>query len=398
MITKLAYLQCPTGIAGDMCLGALVDVGVPLEYLIKRLESLDIQEEYSLRSEKVYRQNQVATKVDVDLTNHPHPHHRHLPFIQNLINNANFPPQVTTWSLAVFEQLAIAESRVHGIAPEQVYFHEVGATDAIIDIVGTCLGLDYLGIKQLYCSPLPSGGGTVKTAHGNLSVPVPAVLQLWQTRQVPIYSNGLDQELVTPTGAAIVTTLAQEFGNPPEMQLEKIGFGAGSQDFAQPNILRLWLGTKKESDLILEKIAVLETQIDDLNPQVLGYVFEKLIAIGAKDVFTQPIGMKKSRPGILLTVICSLEKINLCEDIIFQETTTLGIRRKIETRSILPRKIIKVTTKYGEVRVKIATKDQQIVNLKPEYEDCATLARKHNLPWQLIYQATLNTWSLMNDN
>jgi uncharacterized protein (TIGR00299 family) protein len=389
---KLVYLQCPTGIAGDMCLGALVDVGVPLEYLIECLQGLGLQEEYFLRREQVHRQGQVATKVHLDLRAHPHHHHRHLPLIQDLINNAHLPPQATTWSLAVFEQLAIAEGKVHGIAPEKVHFHEVGATDAIIDIVGTCLGLDYLGIEELYCSALPTGGGTVKTAHGSLSVPVPAVLQLWQTRHVPIYSNGIERELVTPTGAAIVTTLAQEFGHPPEMQLEKIGFGAGSKDLSQANILRLWLGTKKERDLTLEKIAVLETQIDDLNPQIFGYLFERLLAIGAKDVFTQPIGMKKSRPGILLTVICPLEKINLCEDIIFRETTTLGIRRKIETRSILPRKIIKINTKYGEVRVKIATKNDEIVNVKPEYEDCATLAKRHNLPWQLIHQTALNIY------
>lgn len=393
---KIVYLQCPTGIAGDMCLGALVDVGVSLEYLIESLHGLGIQEEYFLRTEKVHRQGQIATKFYVDLIHHHHHYHRHLPDIQELITNANLPPQVTKWSLAIFEKLAIAESEVHGILPEKVHFHEVGATDAIIDIVGTCLGLDYLGVDELYCSPLPTGGGTVKAAHGILSVPVPAVLGLLQTRHVTIYSNGIEKELVTPTGAAIVTTLAQEFGDAPEMQLEKIGFGAGSKDLSQPNILQLWLGTKKESDLTLEKVVVLETQIDDMNPQVFGYLFEQLLTIGVNDVFTQPIGMKKSRTGILLTVICTLDKINLCEDVIFRETTTLGIRRRFETRNILPREIIKINTKYGEVRVKIATKNGVIINIQPEYEDCAILAKKHHISWQLIHQNALNSYFSFN--
>lgn len=389
MIKKIAYLQCPTGIAGDMCLGALVDVGVSLEYLIERLQGVGIEEEYVLSTEKVHRQGQIATKFHVDLTHHHH-HHRHLPEIQNLINNAHLPPQVTRWSLAIFEKLAVAEGKVHGISPEKVHFHEVGATDAIVDIIGTCLGLDYLGIEELYCSALPTGGGTVKAAHGILSVPVPAVLQLWQTRQVPIYDNGIDLELVTPTGAAIVTTLVKEFGDTPSMQLEKIGFGAGSKDLSQPNILRLWIGKKQEISSNLEQIAVLETQIDDMNPQIFGYLFEQLLAIGIHDVFTQPIGMKKSRPGILLTVICPLERIDLCEEIIFRETTTLGIRRSIQSRNILPRKIIKVKTKYGEVNVKIAMKNNQIINIQPEYEDCVALARTNNVSWQLIHQAALN--------
>ncbi len=383
---KLAYLQCPTGIAGDMCLGTLVDVGISLGYLIKCLQSLGIEEEYHLSAEKVQRQGQIATKVRVNLTDNHHHHHRHLPEIEHLIEGANLPPRATQWSIEVFRQLAIAEGKVHGIAPEKVHFHEVGATDAIVDIVGTCLGLDYLGIEELYCSPLPTGGGSVKAAHGRLPVPVPAVLQLWQTRQVPIYSNGIEKELVTPTGAAIVTTLAREFGAPPPMELEAIGLGAGSQDLPLPNILRLWVGKQKLDESLLENIAVLETQIDDLNPQAIGYVFEQLFAVGALDVFTQPIGMKKCRPGILLTVICALEQITICEEIIFQETTTLGIRRQIQPRSILPREIHAIETEYGRVRIKVAQKNNTIINVQPEYEDCAALARKHNLPWRLIHQ------------
>ncbi len=404
-MTKLAYLECPTGIAGDMCLGALVDVGVPLEYLIEQLQKLGIVQEYELRTELVHRNGQLATKVHVDLREehhhdqHAHHHGRHLPEIEQLITQAQLPLQAQKWSLAVFRQLAVAEGAVHGIAPEKVHFHEVGAVDAIVDIVGTCLGLDWLGIDKLYCSALPTGGGTVKAAHGRLPVPVPAVLKLWQMRNCPVYSNGIDRELVTPTGAAIATTLATDFGAPPTMTLQKIGLGAGSIDLPMPNILRLWLGeergqevSSRHTNLCTETIAVLETQIDDLNPQAIGYVFEALFAAGAVDVFTQPIGMKKSRPGILLSVICPCERISDCEAVLFQETTTLGIRHALQQRTILPREIQQVKTKYGAVQVKIARIGEKVVNVQPEYEDCARLAKEHQIAWREIHRQALHNW------
>ncbi len=470
-MTKVAYLDCPTGISGDMCLGALVHAGVPLEYLTAQLRCLGIGQEYHLRSELVHRNGQQATKVDVELTgelisaaenlvkdaiiepaahptaayvepahahsehahtehighsHHPHPHShppsgRHLPEIERLILAAHLPEQVTRWSLAIFRRLAEAEGAVHGIAPEQVHFHEVGATDAIVDIVGTCIGLDWLGIERLYCAALPVGGGTVWAAHGRLPVPPPAVLKLWEMRQVPLYSNGIHKELVTPTGAAIVTTLASEFGSPPPMTLQKIGLGAGSQDLPIPNILRLWLGeltaeglgseasgkkrpvlqtSRPTSELpkeTQETISVLETQIDDLNPQAIGYVMQELLSAGALDVFTQAIGMKKSRPGILLTVVCRSEQVTLCEAILFRETTTLGIRRSDQSRSVLQRSIETIKTAHGQVRVKVARDMQhQIMNVQPEYEDCARLARQQQIPWQEVHRLALQTWYLQS--
>jgi pyridinium-3,5-bisthiocarboxylic acid mononucleotide nickel chelatase len=394
-MTKIAYLECQTGIAGDMCLGALVDAGVPVEYLNAQLDRLGLTAEYQLWAEKIHHNGQIATKVHVDLaaikssqlehahahehshdrehshqhdhdhehghTHHHHPtpvsnvakdsdhhHHHHydtpqrnLPEIEKLINGANLPARVMQWSLDVFHQLAIAEGAVHGIDPSEVHFHEVGAVDAIVDIVGTCLGLDYLDIAKIYCSPLPTGGGTVRAAHGVLPVPVPAVLKLFSSRQVPVYSNGIDRELVTPTGAAIAVSLAAEFGAPPAMQLQQIGLGAGTIQLPIPNILRLWLGTETASAAsspvrpeCLETIEVLTTQIDDLNPQAIGYIFDLLFKAGAVDVFTQPIGMKKSRSGILLTIICPLDRSIDCEQIIFKETSTIGIRREQQIRSI----------------------------------------------------------------
>ncbi len=492
-MAKLAYLDCQTGIAGDMCLGALVAAGVPMEYLIEKLKGLGIEQEYHLRAENVHRNGQLATKVHVDLLaevehhhnpepghepdHHHHPEHdhghehsldlasdtqhqkthdphpsihaptRHLPEIERLIIAAELPPRVLEWSLAVFRKLAEAEGAVHGIAPDKVHFHEVGATDAIVDIVGTCLGLDWLGIDHLYCSALPTGGGTVRAAHGRLPVPVPAVLKLWESRQVPIYSNGIERELVTPTGAAIAVTLAADFGSPPDMTLQRVGNGAGSAQLPIPNILRLWIGElgtgdwravkrseegsiappfpsregglgrlgqpypssigresafNQQSPILapqspqVETISVLETQIDDLSPQAIGYVFEALFNAGAVDVFTQPIGMKKSRPGVLLTVICHPQDMEACEAVLFRETTTLGVRRLTQQRAILEREMQRVETEYGEIRVKVAWSnnsiDKTITNVQPEYEDCAELARVNNCSWREVHQLALQTW------
>lgn len=472
-----------------MCLGALVHAGVPLNYLVEQLERLGIADEYQLRTELVHRNGQQATKFHVELTTapaseanstspdriefntfahhlhsaidssqaatHPHSHNfdhsthtpttpapeinqaadrhthgRHLPEIEQLIIQANLPERAATWSLEVFRRLAVAEGAVHGIAPEQVHFHEVGATDAIVDIVGTCLGLDWLGIEEFYCSALPTGGGTVRAAHGRLPVPTPAVLKLWESHQVPIYSNGIDRELVTPTGAAIAVTLAKRFGPPPPMILQQVGLGAGSRNLPIPNILRLWIGESLQPDTDhstpvshphshstqrsgtvttqlsassqskeQEAIALLETQIDDLNPQAIGYVFEVLFAAGALDVFTQAIGMKKSRPGILLSVVCHPEQVAACEAVLFRETSTLGIRQSLQQRTILQREIQSVVTEYGPIRVKVAwsgsdrpTSHTQPGNVQPEYEDCARIARQHQIPWREVHQLALRSW------
>ena len=486
MMNKIAYFECPTGIAGDMCLGALVHAGVPLDYLIEKLNLLGISTEYQLRTELVHRNTQQATKFHVDLiadlpkkaenpaadstldpsetesptfhrAQHHHHHgeehshsdddyaetshtpHRHLPEIEQIIVSAKLPERVEAWSLAVFRKLAEAEGAVHGISAQEVYFHEVGATDALVDIIGTCLGLDWLDIDEFYFSPMPTGGGTVKAAHGILAVPTPAVMRLWETHQVPVYSNGIDRELCTPTGTAIACTLAEGFGPPPAMQLHAIGLGAGSRMLAIPNILRLWIGEKGEgsaadfvadvtdvtdtrkteegrlaADFVAdltdvrkmgdltnyslpisnsqETVCVLETQIDDLSPQAIGYVFDALFLAGALDVFTTPIVMKKSRLGVLLTVICHPETQAACETVIFRETTTLGIRRSTQQRTILHREFETVKTEYGEVQIKVAKSGQTIVNVQPEYEDCAEIARVKNISWREVHRLALQSW------
>jgi TIGR00299 family protein len=415
-MAKIGYFQCPTGISGDMCLGALVDAGVPIDYLKEKLDLLGIGAEYELKAEPVRRQGQLATKVSVNLTkqnsdHHDHEHHhhstatRHLSQIEAIILQAKLPQQVEIRSLAIFRRLAEAEANVHGMTVEEVHFHEVGATDAIVDIVGTCLGLDWLNIEQFYCSTLPTGGGTVWAAHGQLPVPVPAVLKLFEMGKVPVYSNGIERELVTPTGAAIAVTLAQGFGEPPALSIQTIGLGAGSQDLPIPNILRLWVGEQHQSldsdifstvnteiQTVSETISVLKTQIDDLSPQVIAYTFELLFQAGAIDVFSQPITMKKSRLGVLLTVICHPEHRQVCEAILFRETTTLGIRNILQNRSILKRDIQTVETQYGLVRVKVGFSGKKITNVQPEYEDCAKLAKQHKVSWLEVHRLALQSW------
>ncbi|MBW4459122.1 MAG: nickel pincer cofactor biosynthesis protein LarC [Nodosilinea sp. WJT8-NPBG4] len=431
----LAYLDCPSGIAGDMCLAALVDAGVPLSYLHAQLATLGLSHEFTLTVTPTRRQGLRALYAEVALTlppgEHPHGDHHHaaavdhdqgsgaaiaastvtrnLPAIEQLITQAALPDRSQRWSLAVFRCLAEAEAAVHGIAIDQVHFHEVGATDAIVDIVGTCLGLDYLGVEQLFCSPLPTGRGRVRAAHGWLPVPAPAVLKLLEQRQVPIYSNGLDGELVTPTGAAIVTALAESFGDPPTMSLRCTGLGAGGKELPVANVLRLWIGeaaslftpvaaavqsVSAEVPYDSDTITLLETQVDDLVPQSVGYLYDRLLAAGALDLFTQPVAMKKSRPGLLITVLCRPEDELHCTDILFAETSTLGIRRQTQQRWVLPRHIETLETPYGPVALKLAyhPRTQAVLNVHPEYEDCAALARYHNVPWRTVHQTALSLW------
>ncbi|WP_338440865.1 nickel pincer cofactor biosynthesis protein LarC [Synechococcus elongatus IITB4] len=401
-MTPIAYFDCPSGIAGNMCLGALVDAGVPLSYLEQQLQRLSLSEPYQLVATPVLRQGMAATHVEVQIETAPHAH-RHLSHIVALIEAAGLPDRVRDWSIAIFQQLAIAEAAVHGVTPEQVHFHEVGATDAIVDIVGTCLGLDYLGIEAVYCSALPTGGGTVKAAHGQLSVPVPAVLRLWQMRQVPVYSNGIERELVTPTGAAIAVTLAKSFGPPPPLQLQKTGWGAGSQDLPIPNLLKLWIGTASDLPVTsqhpegsLETVQVLETQIDDCSPQVLAYVSEQLLTEGALEVFSQAITMKKGRLGTLLTVICRAEQQAACEAILFRETTTIGLRFRSEQRRVLPRRSDRVQTPWGEVRVKVAGEPRSPLTIQPEYEDCRAIAERHHVALQDVQAVARQQWQQEN--
>lgn len=402
---KLAYLDCSAGIAGDMCLGALLDCGVPLEHLKGSLQRLGLQGEFDLQVHRVQRAGNPALHAVVDVIprpsyspsdpghpSHPSDHHgRHWPQIRTLIETSDLSTWVKARSLEVFQTLAQAEAEVHQRPIDKVHFHEVGAVDALVDIVGTCIGLEWLQVDQVLCSPHPIGGGWVDAAHGRMAVPVPAVIQLWEGARVPVFSNGIEAELVTPTGAALSVALAHSFGPPPAMRVIKVGSGAGTRELPIPNLLRLWLGESSGSDLT-ETIAVLETQIDDLNPQVIAYTFEALMEAGALDVFTQAITMKSNRPATLLTVICPPDQVQTCEGILFRETTTLGIRKSLQHRTILERRFEPIDTPYGEITIKLASRYGQIVNAQPEFRECAAKARQFNVPVQTVWLEAQSAW------
>ncbi len=325
---------------------------------------------------------------------HEHSHGRGLTEIRGIISRAGISDGAKRTATAIFEALGAAEAKIHNTSIESVHFHEVGAVDAIVDIVCAAVGAEALGVDEIVCSPLNVGGGAVKCAHGTFPVPAPATVEL--LKDAPVYSSGLQAELVTPTGAAIVNTLASRFAAFPEMKIEKFGYGAGSRDFPRhPNVVRLTIGeaalslapastlaTKTAS----ETITVLEANLDDLNPQVFGYVMDRLLEEGALDAFGMPVQMKKSRPGTLLTVLCKPEDSSKLTQIIFTETTTLGVRRRDEVRQTLARRWENVETQWGEVRIKIASMNGTITNYSPEYEDCRRIAAEKHVPLKTVMQ------------
>jgi hypothetical protein len=390
---KLAYFDCAAGIAGDMCLGALLDCGVPHEYLLQQLQGMGLAGEFELKFERVHRAGQPALHavVEVLAPERYGEKARHWPQIREMIEQASLSAWVKEHSLKVFQRLAEAEARVHQQPMDRVHFHEVGAVDALVDIVGTCLGLEWLRVDQVLCSPHPIGGGWVQAAHGQMAVPVPAVIELWEMAQVPVFSNGMEAELVTPTGAALATALAQGFGPCPAMRVERVGHGAGTRDLPIPNVLRLWLGSSSGVDLT-ETVSVLETQIDDLNPQVIAYTFDRLLQAGALDVYTQSVTMKQGRPGTLMTVICYPDQLLTCQMILFEETTTLGIRCSQQHRVLLERRMESVQTRFGEIAVKVATRYGQVVNVQPEFRECVASAQQHQVAVQTVWLAAHQAW------
>jgi len=308
--------------------------------------------------------------------------------IREIIRKSAISESAKNTAIKIFEALGAAEAKIHNSSIEEVHFHEVGAVDAMVDIVCAAVGAEALDVDQIVCSPLNVGGGTVKCAHGTFPVPAPATLELLQN--APVYSSGIDVELVTPTGAAIVRTLATRFGSFPAMKVQKIGYGAGTRDFAgHANVVRLSIGesqTEMAANVSHETIAVLEANLDDLNPQVFGYVMDRLLQEGALDVFGIPVQMKKSRPGMLLTILVKPEDAARLTEIIFSETTTLGVRRRDESRQVLARKWITVTTKWGDVRLKIASMNGTVTNYAPEYDDCKRIAAEHQVPLKDVMQ------------
>jgi uncharacterized protein (TIGR00299 family) protein len=426
---RIAYLDCFAGISGDMFLGALIEAGVPAQILEDATEALQLGA--SLAFEKVDRSGISSTKVHVlengrssettrpresettvqqhvherhhhpgtqhqhkighlsdepETDDHPHTHGRSLSVIRSLIQTASLPNAVKNTAIQAFELLGASEAKIHNVPIEKIHFHEVGAVDAIVDIVAASAGIHALAIDHWYSSPINVGGGMVDCAHGRFPVPAPATADL--LRDMPTYSAHVQQELVTPTGAALLRTLSPSFGPQPAMRVQQIGYGAGSRnpkDF--PNVLRLSIG--EASSGTYSSIAVLETAIDDLSPQILAHVAERAFALGALDVMSSAVQMKKGRLGTRITILANDASVPQLEDLLLRETSTLGVRIHHERRSCLDRSHTTVRTPYGEIRIKLGTSRGEVLNAAPEFEDCRAAAAQHNVPLKIVQQAAI---------
>ena len=387
---KTAYLDCSSGVSGDMFLGALLDAGLPAERLRAELRKIPLGD-YEFKQSHVLRAGLAGTRVEI-VVPEKQPE-RHLRDIEQLIEGSALTKTAKERAIEVFGRIAEAEGKLHDKPAAKVHFHEVGAVDAIIDVAGACAGLELLEVSELVSSPLNVGGGRVEAAHGSLPVPAPATAEL--LRDIPIYSSGVDAELVTPTGAALVATLARSFGPLPPMKVERIGYGAGARDLrGHPNLLRLFLGQRIElgsresgvgsraanSDAGEEIVSVLEANVDDMSPQLYGYLVERALAAGALDVTCSSIQMKKNRPGLEVSILCPPERSDALAQLLFDETTTIGLRIYEARRKVLDRELVTVETRYGAVRVKVARRDGRVVNVAPEYEDCQRLAAEKSVP------------------
>ena len=390
----VAYFDAFSGISGDMAVGALIALGLPIDHLRSQLSRLDLGG-YTIRATQRQVHGIQAIKFDVDVepaehhAQHDHSsHHHHRTFrdIRALIERSGLDPAVCDTALRIFTRLAEAEGRVHGMDADAVTFHEVGAVDSIVDIVGTAIGIQHFGIARAYVSPLSAGSGTVSSEHGPLPVPPPATVELLKGFQLRLGDGA--GELVTPTGAAIVAALADP-STPPPLQVRAVGYGAGTRRLEdRPNLLRLLLG-EVDARLDHDHMVVIETNIDDTNPEIYEFVFDRLFGAGAKDVFLSPIQMKKSRPGVLLSVLCEPAHREQLAAIILSETSAIGVRHFGVERLKLPRETVTVATEYGDVRVKVAQAPDGRENVAPEYDDCARVARERQVPLKLVYQAAV---------
>jgi len=382
---RIAYFDCFSGASGDMILGSLLDAGLSLEHLREEIAKLGLSH-YEIGVEQVVKKGIGGSQALITIDHHHHHHHRHLSHIREIINNSGLPESVKEKSTAIFHRLAEAEARVHRSDVAHVHFHEVGAMDAIIDVVGAVIGFNALGIEKIFCSPLHVGTGTVACAHGTLPVPAPATAELIKGR--PVYSTGVDGELLTPTGAAILTTLSSTFGSMPSMSVQSIGYGAGTSEPAIPNLLRVIIGETEVETMVYEteQAAVLETNIDDMNPQIYDYLIQKMLDMGAMDVFLTCVQMKKNRPGTLLTLVCSPDKVGIFSDFLLRETTTIGLRWRVENRIKAPRKIEILETEYGPVRIKIAKSGREAINISSEYDDCKQIALENEIPLKSVIE------------
>jgi hypothetical protein len=410
---RTLYFDCFSGISGDMTIGALLDIGLDLEYLRSELQKLPVNG-YRIRSSRVVRANLSAMKFDVDIDgdtgqtqdehSHSHPHgdaHRKASEILSLIDSSALNTNAKRKAVAIFKKLAESEGKVHHVSPEDVEFHEVGAVDSIVDTVGAAIGFDALGIERFVCSPINVGGGFIHCQHGVYPVPVPATADL--LKGAAIYSKHVSAELVTPTGAAILAAMVDDFRNVDGFSIDHIGYGAGTKQFQNfPNCLRLLIGEESPGTVgraasaptdDFSDIIVIEANIDDMTPQNCAYVTERLLEVGALDVCTIPVQMKKGRSGFILQVLSPTNRCDVLSRLIFQETTSIGVRQYAAKRSALERKMVPVETPYGRVMMKVSLQDGRVVSSTPEYEDCARIAREKNIPLKEIQALASRAYS-----
>ena len=371
-----------------MFLGACLDAGLDAAGLLGELAKLKLGS-YEFKPQRVLRAGLAGTRVEIAIPEKQP--HRHLGPIEAMIESSTLPVAIKERSRKIFRRLGEAEARLHAQPIEKVHFHEVGAVDAIVDIVGACVALELLGVEELVASPVNAGSGRVTAAHGSLPVPAPATAEL--LRGIPVYSSGIEAELTTPTGAAIISILAAGFGPLPAMKVDRIGYGAGSRDLpGHPNLLRLLIGDRvpgpeSRAPDAADEVAVLETNIDDMSPELYGYLVERALELGALDISCTPIQMKKNRPGLEIRVLAKPDQAEALADLIFAETTTLGLRIFPARRRVLEREVVTVETEYGPIRVKIGHRNGRVVNAAPEYEDCRRLAVERGVPLKEVMDA-----------
>jgi len=396
---RTLYLDCFSGASGDLIVGALIDAGANFDALVAGIEKLGLSPPPRLALSKVISKGLSATRFEVheghDHDHHHHHHHRHLSHITGLIEKADLTDSVKDLSIRIFNRLGEAEASVHGCSLEEVHFHEVGAVDAIVDIVGAAICVEQLRVDKIISSALPTFSGTVHCAHGELPLPAPATLRLM--KGIPLRECGLEVELVTPTGAAIIAEIAVSFGSLPAFTIQGIGHGAGSYELPFPNVLRAVIGEDQDA-LSQSEVCVIETNIDDMNPQYFERVFEQLLDGGALDVFIVPVQMKKNRPGFLLNVLCEEKDIESLSQLIFRETTTLGVRFHKTRRNCLDRTHETVRTEYGDIRIKIAHSKGEVFNAQVEFIDCLEAARKHSAPLKKVHDAAMAQYYLSGNS
>jgi len=392
-MSRILYLDCFSGASGDMVIGALLDAGLPFDTLRTALGSLTLGDEYTVSAERVSRSSIAATKFTVtetaDDAGGAH-RHRHLASITKLVDSSALSDASKHRANRLFRRLAETEAAIHQVPVEQVHLHEVGALDSIVDVVGGVFALEWFGADRIVASPINLGNGTVTCAHGTLPVPAPATAML--VLGAPVYAAPPPGELLTPTGALLVTEFAGEYGPLPPMRIEKIGYGAGARDpAANPNVLRVFVG-EESNEGECERVAVVECEIDDMNPQIYAVLMERLFASGAVEVFYTPVQMKKSRPGTHVTVLVPPGRRQAVSATLFRESTTIGVRYREVNRETLPREFVSVLTRFGEVRCKVARRDAAVVNVSPEFDDCARLARQHGVPVKEVHAVAVKAY------